>query len=82
MSATLFRSSCLSLCSPRSATFCGAGKAPGMLCGATVGLVSFSLGTPPLSPFPDVHQGISPVLHLCSQAASCLRNTPFSPNMC
>ena len=45
---------------------CGAGKAPGTFCGATAALVSFSLGMPPLFPFPGVCQGISPVQSSCS----------------
>ena len=71
------RSFCQCLSSPGSAIcVCGAGRAPRMFhgavlapevfCGATVALVSFSVGIPPLSLFPGVHQGVSPVLCSCS----------------
>ena len=56
-------------------TFCGASLVLEVPCGVTLTPVLFSLRTPPLSPFPVVHQGVSPVCTLCSQMIACLRTS-------
>ena len=54
-------------------TFCGASLVLEVPCGVTLTPVLFSLRMPPLSPFPVVHQGVSPVRTLYSQMIACTR---------
>ena len=82
MSTTPLRSSCLCLSNESILwawtgwaleTFCGTSLAPEV--GTNLVLVLFSLGTPLLSLFPGVHQGVSPVRNSCSQMIACSRTS-------